>query len=311
MSEKAPWITYRPELKVLDCTIRDGGLVNKHQFSDDFVRAVYETCIAAGIDCMEVGYKNSAKLFPADEFGPWRHCEEDDLNRVFGGHDPEKVYAAMKAAVEHRGSPTVILAKTVKGYGLGEAGEGRNITHQQKKLNEAELREFRSRFGIPISDEDVGKAPFYRPPEDSPEMVYLRERRKSLGGFVPRRAITAPALSAPPLESLQELLEGTEGREVSTTMAFVRALTKLIKMPEIGGLIAVAVEQIPIGGGASSGIQDQAPLRDRLSCLPDESLQMVAGGVRQSSPEPLAESHRHDLPSSLELSISTLSSVSP
>jgi 4-hydroxy 2-oxovalerate aldolase len=88
MSESAPWITYRPELRVLDCTIRDGGLVNKHQFSDEFVRAVYETCIAAGIDFMEVGYKNSARLFPANEFGPWRHCEEDDLNRVFGKHDP-------------------------------------------------------------------------------------------------------------------------------------------------------------------------------------------------------------------------------
>ncbi len=87
MSEHAPWITYRPELKVLDCTIRDGGLVNKHQFSDKFVRATYETCVAAGIDYMEVGYKNSARLFPTSEFGPWRHCEEDDLNRVLGGHD--------------------------------------------------------------------------------------------------------------------------------------------------------------------------------------------------------------------------------
>jgi 4-hydroxy 2-oxovalerate aldolase len=90
MSEKAPWITYRPELKVLDCTIRDGGLINNHQFSDELVRAVYDTCIAAGIDHMEIGYKNSARVFPKAEFGPWRHCDEDDLNRVVGGHDPEQ-----------------------------------------------------------------------------------------------------------------------------------------------------------------------------------------------------------------------------
>ena len=100
-----------------------------------------------------------------------------------GGHDPEKVYAAYKAAVECKGKPTVILAKTIKGYGLGEGGEGRNVTHNQKKLNEEELREFRTRFGIPISDERVAEAPFYRPPEDSPEMKYLRERREALGGL--------------------------------------------------------------------------------------------------------------------------------
>ena len=105
-----------------------------------------------------------------------------------GGHDPEKVYAAYKAATETKGKPTVILAKTIKGYGLGEAGEGRNITHKQKKLNEEELREFRTRFGIPISDEEVAKAPFYRPPDDSAEMKYLRERRKALGGPVPSAA---------------------------------------------------------------------------------------------------------------------------
>lgn len=89
MTEKAPWITYRPELRVLDCTVRDGGLINNHQFSDKFVRAVYDTCIAAGVDYMEVGYKNSPRLFPKAEFGPWRHCDENDLNRVLGGHDPE------------------------------------------------------------------------------------------------------------------------------------------------------------------------------------------------------------------------------
>src|SRR5262249_59806968 len=104
-----------------------------------------------------------------------------------GGHDPEKIYAAYLAAVEHKGQPTVILAKTIKGYGLGEAGEGKNITHQQKKLNEQELREFRSRFGIPIDDDEVGEAPFYRPDDDSPEIRYLKERRRQLGGFLPAR----------------------------------------------------------------------------------------------------------------------------
>jgi len=100
MSEKAPWITYRPELKVLDCTIRDGGLINDHKFSDEIVRAVYDTCIAAGIDYMEVGYKNSSRIFSKDEFGPWRHCDEDDLHRVFGGHNPEETGLKLAAMAD-------------------------------------------------------------------------------------------------------------------------------------------------------------------------------------------------------------------
>ncbi|MFO7974995.1 MAG: pyruvate dehydrogenase (acetyl-transferring), homodimeric type, partial [Candidatus Hydrogenedentota bacterium] len=161
------------------------------------------------------------------------------LNR--GGHDPEKVYAAYHAAVNHKGAPTVILAKTVKGYGLGESGEGKNITHQQKKLNEDELREFRTRFGIPISDEDVALAPFYRPPEDSPEMVYLRDRRDALGGYLPRRKVKVEPL-APPEESLfEEFYKGTEGRPVSTTMAFVRILAKLLRDKRIGKQIVPIV----------------------------------------------------------------------
>jgi pyruvate dehydrogenase E1 component len=116
------------------------------------------------------------------------HLSDEQLERLRrGGHDPEKVYAAYKAAVDHEGQPTVILAKTVKGYGLGEAGEGRNVTHQQKKLNEEELRHFRDRFDIPISDADLAEAPFYRPPDDSDEVRYLVERREALGGFVPQR----------------------------------------------------------------------------------------------------------------------------
>src|SRR5439155_20424709 len=113
---------------------------------------------------------------------------DEALRRLrLGGHDPRKVYAAYKAAVDHQGSPTVILARTIKGYGLGESGEGRNITHQQKKLNEDELRQFRSRFAIPISDEDIAEAPFYKPADNSQEANYIRERREKLGGNVPAR----------------------------------------------------------------------------------------------------------------------------
>jgi pyruvate dehydrogenase E1 component len=151
-----------------------------------------------------------------------------------GGHDPEKVYAAYEAAVEHKGQPTVILAKTIKGYGMGEAGEGRNITHQQKKMNEEEMREFRSRFGIPISDDQIARAPFYRPPADSREMQYLLERRKALGGFVPDRAATTPSLRTPKMDVFEEFLEGSGDREVSTTMAFVRMLAKLVRDKDIG-----------------------------------------------------------------------------
>lgn len=158
-----------------------------------------------------------------------------------GGHDPEKVFAAYKAAVEHEGSPTVILARTVKGYGLGEAGEGKNITHQQKKLNEEELREFRTRFGIPISDDDVAKAPFYRPPEDSPEIKYLKEKRKALGGYVPKRVVRNHPLQTPSEETFEEFYAGTDGREVSTTMVYVRILAKLLKDKEVGKLIVPIV----------------------------------------------------------------------
>ena len=151
-----------------------------------------------------------------------------------GGHDPKKVYAAYRAAVEHRDGPTVILAKTVKGYGLGEAGEGRNVTHQQKKLNEKELREFRTRFGIPINDEEVVETPFYRPPAESEEMKYLRERRKALGGFLPVRTPTRERLAIPSLGQFSEFLKGSERLEVSTTMAFVRLLGNLLRNKDIG-----------------------------------------------------------------------------
>ncbi|GAB4241661.1 MAG: pyruvate dehydrogenase (acetyl-transferring), homodimeric type [Acidobacteriota bacterium] len=170
------------------------------------------------------------------------HLSDEELRRLKrGGHDPVKVYAAYKAAVEHKGSPTVILAKTIKGYGLGEAGEGKNITHQQKKLNEEELRSFRDRFGIPISDNEVKDAPFYRPPEDSPEMQYLKERRRILGGYLPARQVRAEPLATPPEELFSEFYEGTAGREVSTTMVVVRILAKLLRDKTIGKLIVPIV----------------------------------------------------------------------
>jgi len=163
---------------------------------------------------------------------------DEQLQRMRrGGHDPEKVYAAYKAAVEHEGQPTVILAKTIKGYGLGEAGEGKNITHQQKKLNEQELREFRTRFGIPISDEDIASVPFYKPDEDSEEIRYMRKRREALGGAVPRRVVECPRLTAPSLELFAELLEGTGEREASTMMAFARLFSRLVRDKEVGRLV--------------------------------------------------------------------------
>lgn len=158
-----------------------------------------------------------------------------------GGHDPEKVYSAYKAAVEHKGSPTVILARTIKGYGFGESGEGKNITHQQKKMNESELREFRARFGIPVSDSELADAPFYRPPDDSPEIQYLKEKREQLGGFVPSRKVKCEPIEPPSKEVFQEFFEGTGDRGVTTTMAFVRILSKLLKDPDIGKLIVPIV----------------------------------------------------------------------
>ncbi len=166
------------------------------------------------------------------------HLSDEQLSRMrLGGHDPIKVHAAYKAAIEHKGAPTIILAKTIKGYGLGEAGEGKNITHQQKKLNEDELRIFRSRFGIPIPDEELHDAPFYRPADDSPELLYMQERRKQLGGYLPERKVRSKPIAPVAEAHFQEFFKGTDGREVSTTMVFVRLLSKLLRDPEIGKLI--------------------------------------------------------------------------
>ena len=158
-----------------------------------------------------------------------------------GGHDPRKVYAAYKAATEHKGQPTVILARTIKGYGLGEAGEGKNVTHQQKKLNEEELKDFRDRFDIPLSDEQVADITFYRPEADSEELQYMHARRKELGGYVPSRSTRSKPLVANYADLFKEFEAGSDGREVSTTMAFVGILKKMLRDPEMGKLIVPIV----------------------------------------------------------------------
>ena len=168
--------------------------------------------------------------------------DEDIYKMRRGGHDEEKIYAAYKAATEHKGQPTVILAKTIKGYGLGEAGEGKNITHQQKKLNEDELRAFRTRFNIPVpDDEKLADAPFYRPAADSPEMKYLQAHRHALGGYAPGRLLKPVPLQAPTREEFKEFYAGSTGRPVSTTMAFVRMLTTLLQHKTIGKLVVPIV----------------------------------------------------------------------
>jgi pyruvate dehydrogenase E1 component len=163
------------------------------------------------------------------------HLSDDQIRKLLrGGHDSKKIYAAYKSAVEHKGQPTVVLAKTIKGYGLGEAGEGRNISHQQKKMNEKELREFRERFHIPISDDVIADTPFYRPAANSPEVQYLLERRRHLGGFLPKRKVTAKPLEIPKREAFAEFFKGSGLLEVSTTMAFVRLLNTLLRNKIIG-----------------------------------------------------------------------------
>ena len=170
------------------------------------------------------------------------HMTDDEiwhLNR--GGHDSKKVYAAYAAAVSHKGSPTVILAKTIKGYGMGAAGEGMNITHQQKKMTIEQLRAFRDRFSIPISDEYINDIPFYRPADDSPEIQYLRKRREALGGYLPARTSEFEPLNIPALSAFSSVTKGLGERDISTTMAFVRILSVLLKDKEISSRIVPIV----------------------------------------------------------------------
>ena len=158
------------------------------------------------------------------------HMTDDEIWRLDrGGHDPVKIFAAYQRAVDHVGQPTVILAKTVKGYGMGEAGEGMNISHQQKKMGENALRAFRDRYRIPIPDDKLPEAPFYKPPDDAPELRYMHERRRALGGYLPARHPEVPPLEVPPLAIFDKLLEGSGEREYSTTMAFVRLLSALVR----------------------------------------------------------------------------------
>ncbi len=170
------------------------------------------------------------------------HMSDDDIWRLNrGGHDPHKVYAAYAAAMKTTGQPTVILTKTVKGYGMGEAGEGQNTTHSQKKMNVEALKAFTRRFDIPLSEEQVEKAEYYRPADDSEEIKYLQERRKALGGYLPSRTNLAAPLEVPALDIFKSMLEGSGEREMSTTMAFVRMLTMLARDKKIGKYVVPIV----------------------------------------------------------------------
>ena len=163
------------------------------------------------------------------------HMSDDDIWRLNrGGHDPHKVYAAYKQAVEHKDQPTLILTKTVKGYGMGPAGEGQNTTHSQKKMNMEALDAFAKRFNIPVTDQQIEKAEYYKPAEDSEEMKYMQARREALGGYLPSRTHLAAPLEVPELSTFDALLQGSGEREMSTTMAFVRILTSLARDKKIG-----------------------------------------------------------------------------
>jgi pyruvate dehydrogenase E1 component len=171
-----------------------------------------------------------------------KHLSDEQLKKLsLGGHDPIKIFNAYKRAMDTKGVPTLILARTIKGYGVGESGEGKNITHQQKKLNNEEVSAFRTRFGIPISDEDVAEAPFYKPSDDSAEMKYLHERRAALHGPVPKRQVRQEPLSVDLREVFEEFHKGTEDRKASTTMVFVRMLSKLLRDEQIGKLVVPIV----------------------------------------------------------------------
>lgn len=206
---------------------------------DETVDGEYQNCKAKG------GAYTREKFFgkyPETARMVERMSDEDIARLNRGGHDPHKIYAAYDRAVNHaNGRPTVILAKTVKGYGMGEAGEGQNITHQQKKMGEKALRDFRDRFEIPISDEDIGAVPFYKPAADSPEMQYLRERREALGGPLPSRRPSQEKLDIPELSAFQAMLDGSGDREISTTMAVVRILQSCLRDKNIGPRIVPIV----------------------------------------------------------------------
>lgn len=170
------------------------------------------------------------------------HMSDDDIDRLRrGGHDPVKIYAAYHTAVQHRGQPTVILAQTKKGYGMGHWGQGKMTTHGQKKLDVEALRAFRDRFSLPLSDDDIEQVRFFKPAADAPEMKYLHARRQALGGYLPARSSVAPKLAVSALAQFAKILEGSNGREQSTTMVFVQMLAQLLKDPALGKRIVPIV----------------------------------------------------------------------
>jgi pyruvate dehydrogenase E1 component len=201
------------------------------QLMNETVDGTYQACKAKGGAYVRKEffgkYPETAKLV--------EHMTDEEIGKLRrGGHDPKKVYNAYKAAMDHKGGPTVVLAKTVKGYGLGDAGEGRNFTHGQKELNEKAMEYFRGRFEIPVSDEGAREGAFYKPPDSSPEMAYMHERRRVLGGYMPARKVGPPQLQAPAMDYFSDMLQGSHGPDPSTTMAFVKLLTKLMKHPQLG-----------------------------------------------------------------------------
>ncbi len=212
-----------------------GGLVKR---LTDVVDGQFQKYVVAG------GAYMRKDLFGSDKrlLDLVKNIPDDKLHKLRrGGHDRAKVYAAFKAATEHTGQPTVILCQTIKGYGMGAAGEALNITHQQKKLNNEALLAFRDRFNIPLSDEQVEELPFYRPAPDSPEAQYLQRQRSKLGGYVPQRSPKAPPLPVPADNVFDEFIKGTGDRAVSTTMAFVRILSRLLDEPGLGERIVPMV----------------------------------------------------------------------
>ena len=199
------------------------------QLLDETVDGVFQNCKAKGAQYTREEFFGK---YPETEqlVADLSDAEIERLNR--GGHDPFKIYAAYHSAIQQQGKPTVILAHTVKGYGMGDAGESENKTHQVKKLNNEELKYFRDRFNIPISDADLENVPYYRPPEDGPELEYIRARRRELGGLIPTRVVSDERFKTPDLSTFKAQIEGTGNRQISTTMAFVRILATLLRDKE-------------------------------------------------------------------------------
>ena len=229
---KVVWGSYWDPLLAAD---RDGKL---RQLMMETVDGEYQACKAFG------GAYTREHFFGKypETLAMVRNLSDDDIWRLNrGGHDPHKVYAAYDAAVKTQGMPTVILAKTVKGYGMGRAGESQNPTHQQKKLDNDAVREFRDRFRIPVPDNKVDEVPYYHPGKDSPEVKYMLERRQALGGFLPQRRRKSEGFTAPELSAFEQITKGTGDREISTTMAFVRGINLMLRDKQIGQRIVPIV----------------------------------------------------------------------